>query len=158
MPLCLITGWKPVPPPVAAWGGQKDRPETKSAMDGTLRSCYHQDSAFVLPQQTGGAAGISLAQRVEAVTGGLGQFGRPRQDLQEQGVVGVAGADACGVGPRHQQRPGRGRRLGFGRHIGSRSSSRQSSTGPRIESASIDCQLARSPRRGGTLRNVQPII
>jgi hypothetical protein len=52
--------------------------ETEAAMDGTKRSCYHEGSAAVLPQQTPAANDTRLAERISAVSGDLGQLGRPR--------------------------------------------------------------------------------
>ena len=81
--------------------------------------------------------GVGLAERVGTVAGRGGRFGRPRQDLQQQRVGRVAGADAGQVGPRHQQRKAAGRACRLRPpSAGSSPSRRQSSAGLRTDSAS----------------------
>ena len=81
-------------------------------------TCYHQDSALILPKQAGAAQGVGLAERIGPIAGRRGRFGRLGQNLQQQRVGRVAGTDAGKVRPRHQQRKAAGRLFGLGRQRG----------------------------------------
>jgi hypothetical protein len=79
-------------------------PETEPAMDGTPPTCYDDAPAPVLPQQTTTASGSGLVEWIGHEPGCLHTFGRPRQDLHQQGVLRIAGTDPSQPRVGNQQR------------------------------------------------------
>ena len=78
-------------------------------MDGTCFTCYHQDSALILPKQAGGQHRVGFSERIGPIARRGRQFGRPGQNLQQQGIGRVAGTDAGKEWPRNQKRQIAGR-------------------------------------------------
>ena len=88
---------------------RKVPPEAEAAMDGARPSCYHQDSALVLPQQTGPAQGVGLAQRIGRVAGHGGQFrppgARPAAAAGRPGRRGGCGPGTAAAPTAESRRP-----------------------------------------------------
>jgi hypothetical protein len=80
--------------------------EAKPAMDAALASCYDEGSASVLGEQTGSGGRTRFAKRVPTEPLHNLRFRGDRQDLAEERIVRVSGADALQVGARHEHSEG----------------------------------------------------